>query len=425
MSKKLRVAALIDLPRSPLSGGHVKGWERRARAVARSDLPLDLTVYFSGPEAREELAPHVRFRQLPPVFSTARLKFLPYVPDHTDLAPYHPALARELSSFDVLHTTDGFFAFARTAEKVSKEKNIPLVTSFHTDTPSYARVFTRKTIETLCGQNVFSRFLTDTLRLPEKQEEKMTAKIRRHLTACSAALAVRPEDREMASEILGADRVFEMHTGTDLKMFAPSRRDRDGVESAYGIPSGRFLIVFVGRLDIGKNIYVLIDAMEKLVAAGVNVHLFAAGIGPAEKDLRRRLGARATVAGFVQPEEMGRVYASADAYVMPSEVEIRSQAAMEAIACGLPSLVSAKSGIAALFENTQAMRPVGGGADDWTKALRELIADAESRASMARAALTYREQRLQSWLDVMEKDFLAVWQKAYEEGSCRSSPRAF
>lgn len=412
MTKPLRVAVLVDLPRSPLSGGHVKGWERRARAVAQSDLPLDLTVYFSGPESTEEVSPTVRFRQLPPVFSTARLKFLPYVPDHTDLAPFHPALARELESYDLIHTTDGFFAFARTAEKVSRKTGIPIVTSFHTDTPSYARIFTRKTIETLFGRGLFPRFLTDTLRLPEKQERKMLAKLRCHLRACSGALAIRDEDRALAEQILGSDKVKPMHIGADLAMFNPARRDREGIERAYGIPADRFLFVFVGRLDVGKNIYVLIEAMEKLIAAGKIIHLFAAGIGPAEEDLRARLGDRVTAAGFVDPTEMGRVYASADAFVMPSEVEIRSQAAMEALASGLPCLVSAKGGVAPLFDNTPAIRSVDGGSEDWARAMSELIEKPDACARMAREARAYREHSLLSWLDVMKMDFLPVWQKA-------------
>lgn len=75
-ARKLKVAALVDLIRSPQSGGHVKGWERLALA-ANSALPLELTVFFSGSAQSEALAPHVTLQQLPQVFSTARLKFLP------------------------------------------------------------------------------------------------------------------------------------------------------------------------------------------------------------------------------------------------------------------------------------------------------------------------------------------------------------
>ena len=50
-NRPIRVAALVDLPRSPQAGGHVKCWERLAHAAADGGLPLDLTVYFSGRRA--------------------------------------------------------------------------------------------------------------------------------------------------------------------------------------------------------------------------------------------------------------------------------------------------------------------------------------------------------------------------------------
>src|SRR5581483_7459674 len=95
-SNNLRVAVLVDLLRTPQAGGHVKCWERLACGAAQADLPLDLTVWFSCRAPDEPLGPRTRFRHLPQVFSTANLKFLPYVPDHTDLSPWHPHLAREL-----------------------------------------------------------------------------------------------------------------------------------------------------------------------------------------------------------------------------------------------------------------------------------------------------------------------------------------
>src|SRR5579862_4098265 len=117
VEKPIRVAALVDLPRSPEAGGHVKCWERLAEAAADAELPLDLTVYFSGRHRTEVLGPGARLAHLPPLLSTAQLKFLPYVPDHTDLAPYHPRLARELADYDLIHTTDAFFAFANRRER--------------------------------------------------------------------------------------------------------------------------------------------------------------------------------------------------------------------------------------------------------------------------------------------------------------------
>jgi glycosyltransferase involved in cell wall biosynthesis len=409
---RLRVAALIDLPRSSVSGGHVKCWERLIDAASRCDLPLDLTLFFSGPERLEILSPHARIRQLPPIFSTERLAFLPYVPDHTDLAPYHRRLAREIESMDVLHTTDGYFAFARTAEKLSRRHNIPLVTSFHTDTPSYARIFTRATLQKLFGQSGFGRFLDQTLHLPERQEQKMLRRLRAHVGQCKEALCTRQEDIDLASGVLGADHVHVMRLGVDRRQFGPHKRDRAGLEIDYAIPQNRIVGLFVGRLDVGKNIYTLIEAAERLIARGAPFHLVTAGVGPAADDLRTRLAGHVSVPGYVAPDELARLYASVDVLTLCSEVEIRSMAGVEALACGCPVLVSEKSGIAELFHNTPAMRQVPSGVDAWEEALAAFTGDAAQRAAMRDEALRYGEENLASWHDVLANDLYATWVKA-------------
>ncbi len=151
---------MVDLPRGANAGGHVLCWERlAAAAVARPGL-LDLTIFFSGPEPGiEDLAPHVRLRTLPAVFSTRRLAWLTgTLPDHTDLAPWHPLLAKRLShGFDVLHTTDGLFAYARTAARVAARRGLPLVNSIHTATPDLTQLFTARTLQRLLGAGWLGR----------------------------------------------------------------------------------------------------------------------------------------------------------------------------------------------------------------------------------------------------------------------------
>src|SRR5262245_26309194 len=102
--RPLKVGVLVDLVLSPDAGGHVKCWQRFAEAAVGFPDRLDLTVHFNGPKPRRiELSPSVRYQVLPPVFSTAHL--IRQLPDHTDLAPWHPQLVRHLTEYDVIHTT--------------------------------------------------------------------------------------------------------------------------------------------------------------------------------------------------------------------------------------------------------------------------------------------------------------------------------
>jgi glycosyltransferase involved in cell wall biosynthesis len=412
VERPIRVAALVDLPRSPQAGGHVKCWERLAEAAADSDLPLDLTVYFSGRGPGETLGRGSRLQQLPPLFSTAQLKFLPYVPDHTDLAPYHPRLARELADYDVIHTTDAFFAFARTAERVSRRRGAPLVTSLHTDTPSYTRIFTRQTIEARLGASWPARKLIHDWQVPERQGRRMDQRLVQHIRRCDFVAATRAEDHALAESILGPARVGHLRLGIDKGVFGPHRADRAGLEAELGAPPGSLLALFVGRLDVGKNIHTLVDAVAQLVSEGLPIHLITAGVGPAADEIRARLGPDATVVGFVEPNELARLYASVDLVTLASEVEIRSMVGVEAMASGCPVLVSRKSGVAELFGHTPAMRVVEAGADAWAQALRQVALDPQGRTAMARAALGYADHELASWRDVLTEDLFALWREA-------------
>ncbi|MFI4936110.1 MAG: glycosyltransferase, partial [Caulobacterales bacterium] len=333
---------------------------------------------------------------------------------HTDLAPYHPRLARELGAYDVIHTTDAFFAFAKTAEGVSHRRGIPLTTSFHTDTPSYTRIFTRQTIEARFGASWPARKMIDDWKLPERQGRRMDERLLQHVRRCAFVAATRAEDHALAESILGRSRVSHLRLGVDKRLFGPHRADRARIEAELGLPKHRILVLFVGRLDIGKNIHTLVDAIATLRAQGLPLHLITAGVGPAEAEIRRKLGSAATIAGFVQPWKLARLYASVDLVALSSEVEIRSMVGVEAMASGCPVLVSEKSGVAQLFNHTPAMRTVHGGVAAWTEALRRISLDACGRKYMRAAALEYSRAHLASWRDVLAEDLYAVWREAAE-----------
>lgn len=407
-----RIAVLVDLPRTASAGGHVKYWERLGAAAARSHLPFDLTIYFSGNEKTFNLAPHVRFRQLRPVFSSSRLRFLPYMPDSSDLALHHKKLAEELQNYDLFHSTDGFFAFARTAEKISRKKNVPLVTSFHTDTPSYTRIFTRQFIEEKFGLNWLGRKLLNDWRWPERQQNGMLTRLKRHLRSSKRALAARTQDRQLAESVLGEANVHQIRLGIDRTMFAAHKRDKAGIEAKYAIMQGHIILLFVGRLDVGKNIYTLIEAVQKLLRARVPVHLIAVGQGPAATDIHEQLGRHASVPGYMQAEELARLYASVDLLTLPSEVEICNMTVVEALASGCPVMVSERSGIGPVFDAGAAIHIVPGGTESWTEALSNFAENGDLRDEMRRAAGRYGTTQLVGWNEVLEQDLYPVWNLA-------------
>jgi len=276
---RLRVAVLVDLALTAQAGGHVKSWERLAQAALGFAEELDLTVHFVGEEQKViPLGENVRYVLERPVFSTARLGFLAHVPDHTDLAPWHPRLGRALQGYDVIHTTDAYFAYARTAMRFAQRRRIPLVNSVHTNTPEYARIFTSLLIERLCGPGALARAIIDHAGVPRRIEARMLRRLAAYQRRCAAVFVSRPEQLGAALERTGG-RATLLRRGVDRRFFSPQKRDRAWLRSTFGIPRESPVLLFVGRINHGKNVALLLEAMTSLAARGVRAHLVCAGDG--------------------------------------------------------------------------------------------------------------------------------------------------
>ena len=278
------------------------------------------------------------------MFGTRRLPFLSHVPDHTDLSPWHPRLARQLPNYDVIHTTDAYFAYARTAMAIGRRRNIPIVNSIHTNTPEYARLFTAQTIERLFGGTIVSSVLLSRLDVAQRMEQRMLRRLAAYQRRCAFVLVSRPEQLADLRDALGG-RAGLLRRGIDRNMYHPAQRDRAWLARNYGIPPERLAILAAGRLNRGKNILLLAEAVALLLKQGVDAHLICAGDGEDRAAVIERLGARTSCPGIVEPAELARLYASADLFALPSRIEESANVLFEALASGLPVLVARDGGM--------------------------------------------------------------------------------
>jgi glycosyltransferase involved in cell wall biosynthesis len=412
-SRRLRVGVLVDLPLGLSAGGHVRCWERLAEAACDFADQIDVTVHFMGPRpARRDLSETVRYRVEPPVFGTNRLRFLSHVPDHTDLAPWHPRLARYLPDYDVIHTTDAYFAYARTAMAIGSRRNIPIVNSVHTNTPEYARLFTAQTIERLFGTSRLSSLLLSQMQVAQRMETHMLRRLASYQRRCAYVLASRPEQLGALREMLDG-RAALLRRGIDRRLFHPAWRDRAWLAARYGIPPERLVVMAAGRLNRGKNILLLAEAVRRVVDAGVDAHLLCAGEGEDRTAVREHLGPRATCPGNVEPAELARLYAAADLFALPSRIEESANVLLEALASGLPVLVARDSGMGrAVLDEETGLLLSGADPCSWQQALTALAAQPARRRAMARAARDFAETAVPSWHEVLGQDLLPHWQQA-------------
>ena len=110
---------------------------------------------------------------------------------------------------------------------------------------------------------------------------------------------------------------------------------------------GSAVILFVGTLDLRKNIAGLLDAFVRLLARRPDAPpLMLAGrvtesVGiELRRTERAPLAGHVTIAGYVTHEERQRLYREAQMLVLPSLEEGFGLPVLEAMACGLPVVIS-------------------------------------------------------------------------------------
>ena len=124
-------------------------------------------------------------------------------------------------------------------------------------------------------------------------------------------------------------------------------------------------VLFSGKLMELKRPFDVIDALALVRAGGGDVHGAFVGAGELEQEIRNRAAANGVPVefhGFRNQSELPAIYATADLLVLPSEQETWGLVVNEAMACGIPAVVSDAVGCAPdLIEpgTTGATYPVG------------------------------------------------------------------
>ena len=133
--------------------------------------------------------------------------------------------------------------------------------------------------------------------------------------------------------------------GVDLDTFHPRHRSLQ-LRRRWAAP-GQTLLVHCGRLSVEKRVDRSIDALAALCDSGVDARLLIVGEGPLRSKLERQ-AARLPVSftGFVDNRnEVAALLASADVALAPGPHETFGLAALEALACGTPAVVSRTSAL--------------------------------------------------------------------------------
>ena len=176
----------------------------------------------------------------------------------------------------------------------------------------------------------------------------------------------------------GVRQALHQPLGVDCSIFQPRAFDpvwRSRLSQRLGLPVGTRLLVYCGRFAAEKNLGVLADAVRLL---GPGHALVALGDGP------RPPGGEQV--RLLPPEHdsqrLARLLASCDAFVHAGDQETFGLAALEAMACGTPVVVSAAAGLGELAQGAgltvASLRP-----REWADAIAASLAGQSSQLAAA------------------------------------------
>jgi glycosyltransferase involved in cell wall biosynthesis len=209
-------------------------------------------------------------------------------------------------------------------------------------------------------------------------------------------IAVSAEGRRLLPGRAGLDaaRVVQISNGVDLDRFSPADpADRGGLRRRLLGDDAGVVCCTVARLSRQKGLDVLIQAAARLRDADPRPPRFRViGDGELREELQRLvadLGLDDVVrlVGPTPPAEVPGWLAACDIFVLPSHYEGMSLAVMEAMASGLPVVVTRVSGTAELVPDEDHGRVVApGDAAALAVAIQELASDAALRRRLAEKA---------------------------------------
>ncbi|RSL17328.1 glycosyltransferase involved in cell wall biosynthesis [Edaphobacter aggregans] len=307
------------------------------------------------------------------------------------------AIRRELKRFkpDVIHITGpselGIFGVY-----FAWELNIPLVASWHTNVHEYAA----------------RRMAWLTRRLGERRGETVDQGVE------SGALWATSQFYKLARVLFAPNgelcRMLErstdrpcylMQRGVDTELFSPVRRTRgDGDEVV--------VLGYVGRLSVEKNVALLARVERELTAMGVSgVRFLIVGHGSEESALRAELS-QAEFAGVLRGTALAEAYANMDLLVFPSHTDTFGNVVLEALASGVPAVVTPDGGPKFIVRDGETGFVVPD--DGFSRAVAILVQD---RARLEQMRVNARAYAMEcSWDTVFERVYAGYETALQAEG---------
>ncbi len=257
---------------------------------------------------------------------------------------------------------------------LGRELNIPVVANYQTDLPGYARHYRAPLLQKPIRD--WLRYIHNGCHLNLVPTETVKKDLQSH----------------------GFKRLQVWGRGVNLNHFSPTHRNEAMRQRLLdGRDNDSLLCVYVGRLANEKEVELLVDTAKL-----EGVSLAIVGDGYVREALEERFsGTNTHFTGYLVGQELAEAYASADAFFFTGGNETFGQVAQEAMASGIPCVVTNRGSVGELVQEGITGFVVDHTAQAFAEAARTLRANPTLRASMAQNAFAFAQTR--PWSAIMSQ----------------------
>jgi glycosyltransferase involved in cell wall biosynthesis len=238
---------------------------------------------------------------------------------------------------------------------------------------------------------------------------KISKVLNRLLTNRIIHVSSRAQNEAFELGLAPSDKTVVIRNGVDVSKFSRNKSICD-YRKKNGVPRELMVITCIGRLHDQKGIDLFLDSIKIIEPYMEKTQVWIVGDGPRRIDLKNqadKLGLTNVVRFWGFKSEIVEILEASDIFVLPSRFETGPIVVLEAMAVGLPCVVTDVgenfyvieqdvSGIIVARENPKAL----------AKALKTVLKDADLRRQMGEAArrraLVFSEKKM---VKLIEKEY--------------------